>query len=806
MKKILLAILAIVCAITSLAQDKQACWIAVPGSSANGYGVYIFRKVISPASNSSVRDGKDITSIKSKEKEKRIRVSADNHYKLFVNGKIVSIGPARSDIKHWNYDEIDLAPYLHEGDNTIIAKVWNEGPHHCQATMTYRTGFYMQAVDDVVSELNTNVDWDCIEDKSYSPVKVKTTGWYIAGPAERVDMHRYISSENGNWQKAKVINKANFIGQSGKDGTYTGWMMKRSELPQRELKLERLAEVRFSDNVKASKNFLQGTAPISIPANTKAQLVLDNRTLTNAYVTLNMSGGDNSKISLGYCESMFESLKPDTKGKGTPIKGNRNEINGKVFEGRTDTVISNGQQNQEFTSLYWRTYRYIVVNVTTADTPVTINDIYGTYTGFPFELKAKLNIPNRKGWGGSLQQIFDVGWRTARLCAVENYMDCPYYEQMQYFGDSRIQALVSLYMTGDDRLVKQLINAADWSRSSDGVTQSRYPSSAEQWIQTYALSYIYTLHDYMMYGGDLEFLKDKLMSERDIIEYFHHYQTADGRIKNLPGWNFTDWVFDCEGWKDGTAIPGADGSSSVLDLQLLYAYQMAADLEREIGMQAYAELYKQRAEQLKATIIDRYWRSDKGLISDRSDKEVFSQHANALAILTGVIASSASINVARHIENDVSLAPASIYFKFYTHEAMTKAGLGDDYLDWLGIWREYLKLGLTTWGEDSNVSSTRSDCHAWGASPNIELFRTVLGIDSDAPGFKRVLITPHLGRLEKIGGKMPSSNGDITVQYQTKGKDIQATVTLPENVTGKFMWNGRKYQLQGGKNVIDTAK
>jgi alpha-L-rhamnosidase len=48
-----------------------------------------------------------------------------------------------------------------------------------------------------------------------------------------------------------------------------------------------------------------------------------------------------------------------------------------------------------------------------------------------------------------------------------------------------------------------------------------------------------------------------------------------------------------------------------------------------------------------------------------------------------------------------------------------------------------LNRGLTTWAETADPT-TRSDCHAWSASPNYELFRTVLGIDSAAPGFRRV--------------------------------------------------------------------
>ncbi|MEP6952342.1 MAG: hypothetical protein ABI863_23825 [Ginsengibacter sp.] len=48
------------------------------------------------------------------------------------------------------------------------------------------------------------------------------------------------------------------------------------------------------------------------------------------------------------------------------------------------------------------------------------------------------------------------------------------------------------------------------------------------------------------------------------------------------------------------------------------------------------------------------------------------------------------------------------------------------------IWKDNLANGLTTWAE-GGINGSRSDCHAWGASPNIEFFRTVLGIDTDAP-------------------------------------------------------------------------
>lgn len=77
------------------------------------------------------------------------------------------------------------------------------------------------------------------------------------------------------------------------------------------------------------------------------------------------------------------------------------------------------------------------------------------------------------------------------------------------------------------------------------------------------------------------------------------------------------------------------------------------------------------------------------------------------------------------------------------------------YLSTLDIYRESISKGLTTWPETSNLETTRSDCHAWGASPNIEFYRIILGIASASLGFSTVRIMPSLGDIQKIGGSIP---------------------------------------------------
>ena len=432
------------------------------------------------------------------------------------------------------------------------------------------------------------------------------------------------------------------------------------------------------------------------------------------------------------------------------------------------------------------------LTVTTAADPLTIIDLSAEAVGFPFERLARMESPLAE-----MDTILDVGWRTARMCAMDTYMDCPYWEQLQYIGDTRIQAMVSLYTTGDDRLVKNALDLMDHSRQPEGITLSRYPTIIKQIIGPFSLWYVGMLRDYLFYGSDRAFLRDKLPGARQVLDYFHHFQDETGSLSKLPNWSFADWVPE---WPRGQPPMDAAGHSAVLDLQLLLAYQYATELETELGMPAFAALYRERADQLAATIRSRYWDAARGLFADTGDHDRYSQHAGSLAILAGLVPETDLPALGTRLLEDDDLAPASIYFRYYLHQALVRAGLGDEYLDWLDVWRTNLSLGLTTWAEDSDVSGTRSDCHAWGASPNVEFFRTILGIDSASPHFRTVRIAPHLGDIERISGEMPHPAGTIAVAYDTARQE--GRVTLPAGVTGIFVWKGKVTALAGGENVL----
>jgi hypothetical protein len=213
--------------------------------------------------------------------------------------------------------------------------------------------------------------------------------------------------------------------------------------------------------------------------------------------------------------------------------------------------------------------------------------------------------------------------------------------------------------------------------------------------------------------------------------------------------------------------------------------------------------YRSRAARLANSARNAYWDSNRRMFADTDDKAEFSQQANALAVLAGVISGDAARDLMSRVALDDSLVQCSIYFRHYLHAAMNQAGLGDRYLDMLGPWRTQLSLGLTTWAETAEPS--RSDCHAWGASPNFELFRTVLGIDSAAPGFRRVSIRPNLGKLAKASGSIPHPRGEIRVTLELKGTSLDGEVVLPEATTGQLLYRGTKLDLHAGSNPVRTA-
>jgi len=502
-----------------------------------------------------------------------------------------------------------------------------------------------------------------------------------------------------------------------------------------------------------------------------------------------VSQGKGSEITLTYSEALF-----DANG----LKGHRDASEGREIVGNQDIFVPDGAPRRQFSPLWFRTYRYLELRIKTAADSLVLEDLTGLFTAYPFEENAQFSSSDKR-----LKDIWNTGWRTARLCAGETYFDCPYYEQMQYVGDTRIQALISLYVSGDDRLMRKAIQVYDDSRFPMGLTQSRYPSSVEQIIPPYSLFWISMVYDYWMHRDDREFIGSFLPGIQAVLGWYERHIDETGMLGGSQWWNFVDWTDEwpwSEEQRIGGVPPGGqlDGHSSILTLHLAYTLFQASDLLESYGEGSLAGHYRSLAAKLKSSTLARCWDEDRGLIADTPKKRSFSQHANIMAVLVDLFPADKSRALMQTTLTNKELIQATFYFQFYLFEATAKAGLEDLYVDLLQPWHDMLSIGLTTFAE--RPDPTRSDCHAWSASPNYNLLSTVCGIKPAEPGFGAVRIAPHLGPLNWVEGRMPHPRGEIRVRIERPEDNVlQGTVYLPTGIGGVLVWEGRQIRLKEGQ-------
>lgn len=755
----------------------DAQWITYPGVSLKDYGVFHFRKTFM---------------LEAQPEEFIIHVSGDNRYRLFVNGTEVCKGPARGDLANWRFETIDIAAYLTTGENLLAAVVWNYGEFKHLAQVSNKTAFIVQGNGRSEKQINSGIDWKVFKNEAYIPPVVPSSHTSV-GPGNEVDGSKYpyawesLDFEDKAWKTPKVLGNGIPNGKF----TFWDWNLVPRNIPFMEYSLQRIKEVERTENIQIGQQFLEGKAPLNIPAHSEVKILLDQTCLTTAYPEILVSGGKGSVIEISYAEALV-----DENG----IKGNRNQTEGKtMLSYYADKFSPDGKENRRFQPLWFRTYRYLEISVVTRDDPLIIKDIYAYFRAYPFEEKAYF-----KSSDPALQKIWNVGWRTARLCAGETYYDCPYYEQLQYVGDTRIQALISLYVSNDDKLMRNAIEQFQNSLLPIGLTQSRYPCSEPQVIPTFSLIWIEMIHDFWMHRDDQEFVKKQLNGIRNVLYWYGQQIDDTGMLGPMDWWNFVDWSFGA--WDNqkplGGTPPGAiDGNSSIITLQYVHALQMAAELFEAFGNQHQAMEYSQLSESLLKSSYERCWSDEKGLIADTPDKSSFSQHANVLAILSGMFEPRESANIFNRVVTDEELIQTTLYFKFYLIQAMKEAGLAEGYISILESWKEMINLGLTTFAE--TPEPTRSDCHAWSASPNYHFLSLVSGIEPSSPGFKTVKIEPHLGSLNDLECKIMHPCGEILVELKRKGKEgVTGEIILPEGLPGKFVWKSQVIDLSVGSNKI----
>jgi len=387
--------------------------------------------------------------------------------------------------------------------------------------------------------------------------------------------------------------------------------------------------------------------------------------------------------------------------------------------------------------------------------------------------------------------------RSIQMDAHETYMDCPYYEQLQYVGDTRLEILATYVMSRDDRLPRKALQMFAASRRPDGLTQSRYPSRVLQIIPPFSLWWVGMLRDYALWRGDRAFVEQLMPAARGIVERFHLFIAEDGLLHVPYGWNFMDWV---PGWDGGIPPQGSLGANGMINWQFVLVQQMLAELEDLLGNSLYAEAVRLQAKQLAEKVNLSFWDEGRGLFAEDLTKEHFTEHTQCLAILSGLLGQDHLKRVTASLLNDTGMEKTTVYFTHYLFEAFQKTGNIEAFFKRMQMWLEMPTIGLKTTFEMPEPS--RSDCHAWGAHPLYHYFATILGIRPSGLGFKEVIITPQLGPLQQASGKLVHPQGEIEVDFHQKDGLLHGKISLPPGVFGFLVYNGQSLPLKEGSQVF----
>ena len=761
-----------------------------------------------------------------------VHVSGDSRYLFFCNGGLVGRGPAKGDVNHHFYESLDLTSRLRPGRNVLAALVLDMSRVAHRPTqlgapcsvMTYAGGFVLDGVvggageagaGAAAEDVSTDASWKVAVDTAHRFQNEATTFEGYQGYFEH-RVSRLIPSgwtavefDDARWPAATVLYKAELL-VNRRDPTSPYGLVPRMipALEERALGAP-FKEVFLPGGRDAPADWsklVEGGTALTVPPHTTVEVMVDVGELTTGFPQVATTGGAGSTVLLTYAEALrLPWGTPGAKllGRQQPLANlashfadestgwtfdRRGKISGwrDRWEPAGNAGATPAGTGEIFEPLHWRAFRYIGIAVTTGDAPLEIRALGYRFTAYPYHVAAEFACSDVR-----LERIWRAALRTMRLCSHETFEDCPYYEQMQYAGDTMITSKLAMLTTGDCRLTKQALYHFDWSRLSDGLTQSRFPSRLVQIIPSWSLHWITCARDYVACSGDVAVLRDLLPGFRAVLDWFRRHGEADGLPAKLPYWNITDW---CPWWPRGVVPGSATGPTCILAAQYIVALDETAGLCRLIGREREAAELAAEADALRVSLHARFWSEAEGLYFDRPGGPEISQYGNAWAVVCGAAGARERAILLKRFPHDEKLAPGSFFWWHTGFRALADCGGYERMPEFLGPWHESVEAGLDTFVEEN--SYWRSLCHAWSAHPAIEFLTRVLGVTPTAPGFGAIAVEPRLCGLTRASGKVCTPRGPVTVAWRREGgqffleieapRDTPVCVTLPDGTTREF--------------------
>ncbi len=415
-----------------------------------------------------------------------------------------------------------------------------------------------------------------------------------------------------------------------------------------------------------------------------------------------------------------------------------------------------------------------------------------------------------------LNEIWEMGAYTTRLCMEDTFVDCPAYEQAFWVGDSRNEGAVNHTAFGEYSLTRRCLLLAAGSLKRSPVVESQVPSGWKNILTAWSMLWVLACDEFYQTTGDIEFVR-KIYPAISKQNSNFGKMSVNGLI-SINAWNMLDWVpMDTPG--DAIAVTHQNA-------WYVESLKRSARLANVLGKKKEAEKWLAAAENVKNAINRELWDEKKKAYIDciRSNGEkspVISQQTNTIVFLCDCAAARRKGIIKSYIAGCPAgfVKTGSPFMMFFVFEALAKLGSFEKILKLIRKnWGFMLDRDATTcWemfpGFYSDGRWTRSHCHAWSTAPVYFLSAYQLGIIPEEPGFKKVRIAPKPAGLKWVRGNIPTPRGKVEVSWEKTRGVFKIEVCLPHGVTGRlllpeFIRKNAKFEISGNhtQSPVFTGK
>lgn len=598
-----------------------------------------------------------------------LKISADDYYKLYINGRFVTQGPAHSYPHAYFYNEIDVSDYLCEGENVFAVHTYYQGlMNNVWVTSDLKQMLWCELSLDGEVVLESDESWICKYHTAYSEYSRigYDTNFGECYDAASPDVRFYDSDfDEAGFVKARINKRG-------------GWNLRRQNTPQLDIYEVEPAELEYTDY--------------------GIRLVLPSEMAGYLSFTAKGNRGDSVIIRCG------EELNDDGSVRFMMRATDCNYEEKMILSGGEDKLMH---------------YDYIAFRYAELHFPksVNISDVKMRVQHYPFEKKHSYNVDDEK-----LRAVIELCENTIKYGTLEDYLDCPTREKGAYLGDLMVSGRAHAILTHDLTLLKQAaINFTTTTIICPGLT-STYATTRMQEIADYSLEYPALLTWIYSQDKDIEFLRATEPCATGVYEYFTKYENADGLLESVKEkWNLVDWPQNLrDNYDFELTHPIGDGMHNVINA-LWYGFKLAMDeLYRILG-----KSYDFGLEKTKSSFISTFYSDKLGLFVDTPVSNHASVHSNVFPLLFGMVDSDAALvdRIAEHIKNK-RLTSMGVYMTYFTMAGLMRVGKEELCRELTcdeGAWLNMIKEGATTtfeaWGKDQKWNT--SLCHPWATSPLI---------------------------------------------------------------------------------------